>query len=182
MSGGWMNRIGLALMAAAAAAMIAGDAFAGEESRPFAPTSQKFYLNFDMLAPADLSCDATGPGVRVKQSRDLAGKPVLRVTGNVCDARNTCSRPDGSRYRTDANREQFYNTAEPLRATVTYQRDRDAMTVVLRRGDDINDIVEVVHKSFLRVAPGTGNMDSSLRSLGGMNSSGADEAPALAGD
>ena len=37
---GWMNRIGLALMAAAAAAMIAGDAFAGEESRPFAPTSQ----------------------------------------------------------------------------------------------------------------------------------------------
>ena len=27
---GWMNRIGLALMAAAAAAMIAGDAFAGD--------------------------------------------------------------------------------------------------------------------------------------------------------
>ena len=177
MSGGWMNRIGLALMAAAAAAMIAGDAFAGEESRPFAPTSQKFYLNFDMLAPADLSCDATGPGVRVKQSRDLAGKP-----GNVWDARITCSRPDGSRYRTDANREQFYNTAEPLRATVTYQRDRDAMTVVLRRGDDINDIVEVAHGSFLRVVPGTGNMDSSLRSLGGMNSSGADEAPVLRGD
>lgn len=182
MSGGWMNRIGLALMAAAAAAMIAGDAFAGEESQPFAPTSQKFYLNFDMLAPADLECDASGPGVRVKKMRDIAGKPVLRVTGNVWDAQITCSRPDGSRYTTDANREQFYNTAAPLRATVTYQRDRDAMTVVLRRGDDINDIVEVAHKSFLRVVPGSRSMDSSLASLGGMNSSGANEAPVLRGD
>jgi hypothetical protein len=179
---GWRNRTGLALAAVAAGTMIAGAGFAGDPSRPFAPTSEKFYLNFDMFAPADLSCDATGPGVRVKQTRDLAGKPVLRVTGNARDAQITCSRPDGSRYVTDANREQFYNTAEPLRATVTYSRDRDGMTVVLSRGDDIKDIVEVVPNSFRRVVPGTGAMDSSLASLGGMNVSGADEAPVLQGD
>lgn len=178
---GWMNGIGLALMAAAAAAMIAGDAFAGDPSRPFAPTGQKFYLGFDMLAPADLTCDADGPGVRVKQMRDIAGKPVLRLTGNARDAQITCWRPDGSRYVTDANREQFYNTAEPLRATVTFSRDRDAMTVVLTRGDDINDIVEVVPRSFRRVAAGTETMDSSLSSLGGMND-GAKDAPRLSGD
>ena len=182
-----MNRTRLALMAAAAAAMIAGpfftgDAFAGEPSDPFAPTAQKFYLNFDMLAPADLTCDATGPGVRVKEMRDLVGKPVLRVTGNVSDAQITCARPDGSRYVTDVNRRQFYNTAEPLRATVSYQRNDDAMTVVLRRGDDLNDIVEVAQNAFLRVTPGTGAMDSSLASLGGINNSGADQAPPLLGD
>ena len=178
---GWRNRTGLALAAMAAGTMIAGAGFAGDPSRPFAPTSEKFYLNFDMLAPADLSCDATGPGVRVKQSRDLAGKPVLRVTGNARDAQITCSRPDGSRYRTDANREQFYNTAEPLRATVTYSRDKDAMTVVLRRGDKLEPL-EVAHRAFLRVVPGTGSMDSSLAALGGMNTSGADQAPVLTDD
>lgn len=177
-----MNRIGLALMAAAAAAMIAGDAFAGEPSDPFAPTGEKFYLNFDMLAPADLTCDATGPGVRVKEMRDLVGKPLLRVTGNARGAQITCSRPDGSRYVTDINRRQFYNTAAPLRATVSYSRNDDAMTVVLRRGDDLNDIVEIVQNSFLRVTPGTGAMDSSLAALGGMNNTGANEAPPLLGD
>lgn len=178
---GRMNRIGIGLMAAAAAVTIAGGAFAGDPSRPFAPTGQKFYLGFDMLAPADLSCDADGPGVRVRQMRDIAGKPVLRLTGNARDAQITCWRPDGSRYVTDANREQFYNTAEPLRATVTYSGERDAMTVVLTRGDDIDDIVEVVPGSFRRVVQGTGTMDSSLRSLGGTNT-GVNEAPTLTGD
>ena len=162
-------------------AILEGAAFAGEPSDPFAPTAQKFYLNFDMLAPADLSCDATGPGVRVKEMRDLVGKPLLRVTGNAAQASITCSRPDGSRYVTDVNRRQFYNTAEPLRATVSYSRNDDAMTVVLRRGDDLNDVVAVVQNSFLRVTPGTGAMDSSLASLGGMNT-GADQAPPLLGD
>ena len=136
-------------VAASAAAMIAADAFAGEPSRPFAPTAQRFYLDFDMLAPPDLSCDASGPGVRVHQSRDLVGKPVLRVTGNAAGATITCSRPDGSRFITTANREQFYNTAEPIRATVTFRQGSDAMTVVLRRGDRI---VEVVHRSFVKVS------------------------------
>lgn len=166
----------------AAGMMLAGAAFAGDPSRPFAPTAQKFYLEFDMLAPADLSCDAEGPGVRVKQMRDIVGKPVLRVTGNARDAQITCTRPDGSRYVTDANRRQFYNTAEPLRGTVSYSRHDDAMTVVLRRGDDIDDIVEIAQDSFLRVTPGTGAMDSSLASLGGIDNSGADKAPPLAGD
>ena len=179
---GWMNRIGLALMAAAAVAMIAGGAFGGEDSQPFMPISQKFYLNFDMLAPADMECDADGPGVRVKKMRDIAGKPVLCVTGNAWDAQITCQRPDGSRYTTDANRAQFYNTAEPLRATVTYSRDRDAMTVFLTRGDDIGDIVKVLPGGFRRVVAGTGSMDSSLATLGGMNNSGAGQAPVLSGD
>ena len=188
MSGRLNIMTGLGLMALAAGAMIAGTAFAGDPSRPFAPTSEKFYLNFDMLAPADLNCDADGPGVRDKQSRDLAGKPVLRVTGNAKGAQITCSRPDGSRYTTDANRRQFYNTAEPLRATVTYERNDDTMTVVLRRGDDLDDIVEIAQDSFLRVTPGagtragTGAVDSGLAALGGFDDVGADTAPALAGD
>ena len=100
------------------------------------PISQKFYLNFDMLAPAVMECDADGPGCGSKM-RDIAGKPVLCVTGNAWDAQITCQRPDGSRYTTDANRAQFYNTAEPLRATVTYSRDRDAIDRVPDPGDDI---------------------------------------------
>ncbi|WP_347267143.1 hypothetical protein [Paracoccus sp. (in: a-proteobacteria)] len=144
----WLNPIAIALMAASALAMIAADGFAGEPSRPFAPTAQKFFLDFDLLAPADLSCDASGPGVRVHRSRDLVGKPVLRVTGNAAGAEITCSRPDGSRFTTAANRLQFYNSAEPVRATVTFQPGRDAMTAVLRRGERI---VEVAHGAFVRV-------------------------------
>lgn len=144
----WLDRIGIALLAAAALGMIASDAFGGEPSRPFQPTAQKFYLDFDMFAPPDLSCDAEGPGVRVRQSRDLAGKPVLRVTGNAAQARILCWRPDGSRYATDANREQFYNTAEPVRASVSFARHARAMPVILRRGDRI---VEVLPHGFVRV-------------------------------
>lgn len=144
----WLDRIGIALLAAAAGSGIAPHAFGGEPSRPFLPTAQKFYLDFDMFAPADLSCDADGPGVRVHQSRDLAGKPVLRVTGNAAQARIFCWRPDGSRYATDANREQFYNTAEPVRASVSFARGACAMPVILRRGDRI---VEVLPHGFVRV-------------------------------
>jgi hypothetical protein len=146
----WMNRIGLALMAASAAAMIAADAFAGEPSDPFAPTAQKFYLEFDMLAPTDINCDADGPGVRTWVTRNIAGKPILRVTGNARDAHIECWRSDGSRYTTTANRELFYNTGEAIRATVSFNRNSDAMTVVLRRGDR-ERIQKVVHRSFVRV-------------------------------
>ncbi|UXU75211.1 MULTISPECIES: hypothetical protein [unclassified Paracoccus (in: a-proteobacteria)] len=146
----WLNWIGLGLMAAAAAAMIAGDALAGEPSQPWAPTAEKFYLQFDLLAPADISCDASGPGVRVKATRNLVGKPVLRLTGNVSDAEISCWRPDGSRYVTRANRALPYNSAEPVRATVSFDAARDAMTVVLRRGDQ-DRIARVLPRAFVRV-------------------------------
>ncbi|MDS9467406.1 hypothetical protein RGQ15_07445 [Paracoccus sp. MBLB3053] len=145
-----MNRMGLALMAASAAAMIAADAFAGEPSDPFAPTAQKFYLEFDTLAPLDINCDASGPGVRTKVTRNLAGKPILRITGNADQAEIACWRSDGSRYTTTANRALRYTAGEPIHATVSFNRDRDAMTVVLRRGVK-ERIVKVLHRSFVRV-------------------------------
>lgn len=166
---------------AAASAMIAGAVLAGDAAPAETRTGQRFYLGFDMLAPADLSCDAQGPGLRVKQTRDLAGKPVLRLTGNAQDAQISCWRPDGSRYATEVNRAPLYTTVGPLWATVSFSFDRDAMTVVLARGDDINDIVKVVPRAFRRVVAGTGTMDSSPRSLGGRND-GASQAPALTGD
>ncbi|WP_139221638.1 hypothetical protein [Paracoccus halophilus] len=172
-----MIRIGLA---AWAMALIGGGAFADGASATV-PTGERFYLNFDMLAPADLSCDATGPGVDARQTRDLAGKPVLRVTGNARGARITCERPDGSRYVTNANRLERDTTVDPIWGTVTYQRDKDAMTVVLYRGEKYAPLA-VAHESFLRVVPGTGNMDSSLVSLGGLNTGGAEAAPILEGD
>lgn len=177
-----INYVGLGLMAAAAVAMIAGDAFAGESSSPLQPTAEKFYLDFDMLAPAALSCDATGPGVRTKASRDIAGKPVLRVTGNAAQAQISCALPDGTRFTTDVNRDpRLYNTMYPTYATVTYQRGADRMTTVLRQNDRIKD---VRHGSFLRVAQGSGadEWDSSLASLGGKTDGGATAAPVLIGD
>ncbi|WP_134678831.1 hypothetical protein [Paracoccus ravus] len=145
-----MNRIGLTLMAASAAAMIAADAFAGEPSDPFVATAEKFYLEFDTLAPTDIDCDATGPGVRSWVTRNLAGKPILRITGNASDARIDCWRSDGSRYTTDANRALYYNTGEAIYGTVSFNRNSDAMTVVLRRGSR-ERIQKVLHRSFVRV-------------------------------
>ena len=177
-----INYIGLGLMSAAAAAMIAGDAFAGEPSSPFQPTAEKFYLNFDMLAPAALSCDATGPGVRTLATRDLAGKPVLRVTGNAVGAQISCTLPDGTRFSMDANRDpRLYNTMYPTYATVTFQRGAERMTTVLRQNDRIRD---VRHGSFLRVVQGSGadGWDSALASLGGKTAGGAKAAPVLIGD
>ncbi|SMO33521.1 hypothetical protein SAMN06265221_10199 [Paracoccus laeviglucosivorans] len=144
----WMNRIGLALLAAAAFAMVAGDLLAGEPSRDTQGTPQKFYLTFDIFSPADITCDATGPGVRTRFQRNLAGRPILRVTGNAEAAQITCARPDGSRFTTTANRSEFYNTAEPLHATVLFREGLDAMQVLLTRGDrDIG----TPQRNFVRV-------------------------------
>lgn len=147
-----MNRIGLALMAASAAAMIAADAFAGEASSPFMPTSQKFYLTFSTFSPTDIQCDAEGPGVRTKVSRNIAGKPVLRVTGNAKDARITCWRSDGSRYTTDANRRVKYNTASPVYAMVFFDEGRDEMSVEITR-DNVDERVlpTTLPQAFVRV-------------------------------
>lgn len=142
--------IGAGLLALAALAMIAGDLLAAgrAEAGPFTPTAQKFVLNFDMFAPADLRCDASGEGVRVKSSRDLAGKPVLRVTGNASGADIQCTRADGTRYRVTSNRTAAFTPAAPTEATVTFERGQPAMTTVLRiQGQqDVYDF-----KSFVRV-------------------------------
>lgn len=178
-----VNYIGLGLMAAAAVAMIAGDAFAGEPSSPLQPTAQKFYLDFDMFAPADLSCDATGPGVRTRATRDIAGKPVLRITGNAVDAEISCSLPDGTQFQTEVNRDRLlYNTMYPTYATVTFKSGADRMTTVLRQNDRIK---HVRNGSFLRVAQGQNGDDgwaSSLTSLGGRTAAGAKDASVLSGD
>lgn len=146
---GVMRIMGAVLLALAAIAMVAGDLLAGRaEAGPFAPTAQKFILNFDMFAPADLACAASGPGVRSRASRDLAGKPVLRVTGNVSAAEILCSRPDGATYRALSNRTADYTPSAPTEATVTFQRGKPAMTTVLRINgrQDAYDF-----KSFVRV-------------------------------
>lgn len=144
----WMNRIGIGLLAAALFAMVAGDLLAGEPSHPLQGTPQKFYLTFDIFSPADIICDATGPGVRTHLSRNLAGRPILRVTGNAEAAQISCARPDGSRFTTTANKSAFYNTAEPLRATVLFREGLDAMQVLLTRGDrDIG----TPQRNFVRV-------------------------------
>lgn len=132
-------------LAATAAALVSGAAvFAG----PFTPTAEKFVLNFDMFAPADLSCAASGEGVRSKATRDLAGKPVLRVTGKASQADITCALPDGTRYRLTSNRTARFTPSAPTEATVTFQRGQPAMTTVLRiQGRrDVYDF-----KSFVRV-------------------------------
>ncbi|AGT09572.1 hypothetical protein [Paracoccus aminophilus] len=142
--------IGAGLLALAALAMIAGDLLAHgrAEAGPFTPTTQKFVLNFDMFAPSDLSCEATGAGVRSKATRDLAGKPVLRVTGNASGADIQCARADGTRYRVTSNRTASFTPSAPTEATVTFERGQPAMTTVLRiQGhEDVYDF-----KSFVRV-------------------------------
>ena len=147
---GWRKRIGTVLIAASAATVAVWGAHAGEPSDPFAPTAKKFYLNFDLLAPTDINCDAEGPGVRTWVTRTISDKPILRITGNVLAAEITCWRSDGSRYTTDAHRALYYNTGAPIWGTVTFDRNSDAMTVVLRRGDQ-ERIAKVLHRSFVRV-------------------------------
>lgn len=139
-----MRIIGAALLTLAAFAMIAGDLMAGERL----PAHQRFILNFDMFAPADMSCAASGPGVASRLSRDLAGKPVLRVTGNAQGADIRCSRPGGDSWRVTANRRAEYTASAPTWATVTFQRDMPAMTTVLRI-DGKRDAYDF--KSFVRV-------------------------------
>lgn len=142
--------IGAGLLALAAFAMIAGDLLAAgrAEAGPFTPTAEKFILNFDMFAPAELSCEASGEGVRSRASRDLAGKPVLRVTGNAQAAAIECALPDGTRYRVTSNQHATYTSSAPTEATVTFERGQPAMTTVLRiQGrQDVYDF-----KSFVRV-------------------------------
>lgn len=142
--------IGAGLLALAALSMIAGDLFAKgrAEAGPFTPTAEKFILNFDMFAPSDLSCAASGEGVRSKASRDLAGKPVLRVTGNASGAAIECALADGTRYRVTSNHDAVFTPSAPTEATVTFERGQPAMTTVLRiQGrQDVYDF-----KSFVRV-------------------------------
>lgn len=149
----WMNRIGLALMAASAAAMIAADAFAGEASDPFAPTAQKFYLQFSIFTPGDLECDATGQGVRTKRSRGMTGAPLLRITGAASQAHIECWRPDGTRYTTDVNRRVRYGAAAPVRATVMFVPEGDAMSIMLapRESDRLDSTI--LPRAFVRVRP-----------------------------
>jgi len=148
----WMNRIGIALMAASAAAMIAGDAFAQESSSPFTPTSQKFYLEFTIFTPTGMQCKAEGPGVRTKLSRNIAGQPVLRVTGNAKGADISCWLPDGTRYTTDVNRQVKYNTAGAVYATVLFDRGRDDMSIELRRDNQDDRIISpVIPRAFVKV-------------------------------
>lgn len=148
----WMNRIGLALMAASAAAMIAADAFAGEPSQGFEPTAQKFYLQFSIFAPGDLQCDATGPGVRTKVTHGITGAPLLRITGNADQAVISCSRPDGSRYTTDLNRTLRYNTAGAIRATVTFRPGADTGSVLVQRdGEQDRMVPQVYPHAFVKV-------------------------------
>ncbi len=148
----WLNWIGLGLMAAAAASMIAADAFAGEPSDPLQPTAQKFYLQFSMFAPGDMQCDATGPGVRTKLSRGMTGAPLLRITGNAAGAQILCWRPDGSRYTTDVNRRVRYNTAGAVRATVTFHAGQDAAGVMVQRdGEEDRMVPTIFPRAFVRV-------------------------------
>ncbi len=136
--------IAAGLLAPVTGAVLAGAALAG----PFTPTAEKFILNFDMFAPADLSCAASGEGVRSKATRDLAGKPVLRVTGKASSADITCALPDGTRYLVTSNRTARFTPSAATEATVTFQRGQPAMTTVLRvQGRrDVYDF-----KSFVRV-------------------------------
>lgn len=149
-----MRIIGATLLALAAFAMIAGDLMARElkmgdlTGGESAPTSQRFILSFDMFAPADLTCEASGPGVVTYASRNLAGKPVLRVTGNAAGAEILCSRPDGTVWRAISNRTAEYTPSSPTKATVTFTRDMPAMTTVLRI-DGKRDAYDF--KSFVRV-------------------------------
>ncbi|WP_199259229.1 hypothetical protein [Paracoccus binzhouensis] len=148
----WLNRIGLGLMAAAAAAMIAADAFAGEPSDPFQPTAQKFYLQFSIFAPGDLQCDATGPGVRTKLTRGITGAPLLRITGNAAGAEIACRTRDGSRYTTDVNRRVRYNTAGAVRATVIFQPGQEAAAVLVTRDNESDRMVPTVYpRAFVKV-------------------------------
>ena len=137
------------LLVLAALAMGAGDLWAGRaNASPFTPTAQKLILSFDMFAPPDLQCAATGPGVRSHASRDLAGKPVLRVTGNAAQALIECVRGDGARYRLTAQHNADFTPSAPTEATVTFVRGKPAMTTVLRINgrQDAYDF-----KSFVRV-------------------------------
>lgn len=146
---GAMRIIGAALLALAAISMIAGDLMAREANGVArSPADQRFILSFDMFAPADLSCEASGPGVVTYASRDLAGKPVLRVTGNAAGADIRCTRPDGTVWRALSNRTAPYTPASPTRATVTFTRGMPAMTTVLRI-DGRRDAYDF--KSFVRV-------------------------------
>ncbi len=145
-----MRFIRAAGLSLAALTWVAGGLMADgrAEAGPFTPTAQKFILNFDMFAPSDLSCVATGDGVRSKSSRDLAGKPVLRVTGNAAGADIECALPDGTRYRVTSNNDATFTPGAPTEATVTFERGQPAMTTVLRiqgRQDvyDFNSFVRV---------------------------------------
>ncbi len=148
----WLNRIGLGLMGAAAVSMIAADAFAGEPSQGWEPTAEKFYLQFSIFAPGDLSCDATGPGVRTKLSRGITGAPLLRVTGNVSQAEISCWRPDGSRYTTDLNRRLRYNTSGAIRATVMFSPGQETGAMMVERDGQSDRVVPTIYpRAFVKV-------------------------------
>lgn len=99
--------VGLGLMALAALTMIAGDALA-------AAPKASFTLRFDLLSPQPIACTADAPSAVVRSDRDLTGRPILHVTGDLTGARITCTGPDGARWATDLPRD----SREPLATAI----------------------------------------------------------------
>lgn len=106
-----------------------------------------FILRFDLLSPPTLNCNADAPEAEVRSSRDLFGKPMLRVFGNARNAIITCTDRDGSRWQTTASRRARYSPAAPTYGTVLYRPGQRATAILVETGE--HAVIQL--KSFVRV-------------------------------
>ncbi|WP_167626664.1 hypothetical protein [Paracoccus luteus] len=134
--------IGIAVTAAAAATMLLADLALA------APPVEVYVMRFDLLSPGGLSCTVDAPaGSRVTTSRDLTGKPYIRIWGEPRAAAITCTDPQGVRWQATAQRTARFADFGPTYGIVLYRPGRDAMTTIVQRGDQ----QDTYFKTFVRV-------------------------------
>lgn len=125
--------IGLGLMALAAATMVAGDLFAAPAGQ--APQTS-FTFRFDLLSPRQVACTADAPGAQVRDGRDLVGRPLLTLTGDLTGASVTCTGPDGARWQTALPRDSRAPLAAAVEGMVVWRNGATRLPLLVRADRD----------------------------------------------
>lgn len=125
-----MKWIAMVLMAMAALTMILGDLVMAATPRT------SFAFRLDLLTPAGMSCAAEAPGGEVRQGRDLLGKPLLTVTGDLTGAAITCTTPEGQRFTTALPVDSRDRLAAQVEALGVWRAGSDRMALIINPGVD----------------------------------------------
>ncbi|AXC50888.1 hypothetical protein DRW48_15445 [Paracoccus suum] len=119
----------MALLALAAMTMVLGDALA-------ASPRTSFGFRLDLLTPAGMSCAADAPGASVRQGRDLLGRPLLNVTGDLTGAAITCTTPQGARFTTPLPVDTRDRLAAQVDAVGVWRAGSDRMGLLINPDGD----------------------------------------------
>lgn len=110
------------------------------------PASAASYrMMFDVLSPTGIECHAeAAPGGGAKVSRSPLGKPVIRLSGDVRQARIFCDLADGSQWEATAHKELPVGTMQSEGTVALRQDAASAFTVV-----DADSRTSIVARSFV---------------------------------